>query len=274
MVAYKGMSNRYSSTAWDYSRGGDETVVTREWVRETIQENHGPLGNVYPDALHIWEGDTPTFFYLKPNGLNDPEQQWQGSWGGRFTREKRKNGNIEIQEYGGADCSKGCFVNELPYLDYWMYVEDKDIWKYQETSYNNVWCSIFRWRRDFQNDFAARMDWTVRKYKEANHNPIAILNGDKTRNVIYQTIKPGATVMLDASESHDPDKNQLSFQWWPYQEAGTYPGEISIQNNSKSNASLEVPDDAGGKRIHVVLTLRDDGLPQLTSYRRLVIACE
>jgi hypothetical protein len=38
MVAYKGMSNRYSSTAWDYSRGGDETVVTREWVRENIRE--------------------------------------------------------------------------------------------------------------------------------------------------------------------------------------------------------------------------------------------
>ncbi|MBK8503710.1 MAG: DUF1593 domain-containing protein [Saprospiraceae bacterium] len=273
MVAYKGMSNRYSSTAWDYTRGGDETVVTREWVRENIQENHGPLGKLYPDALHIWEGDTPTFFYLMPNGLNDPEQQWQGSWGGRFTRDKKKNGNIEIQEYGGADCSKGCFVNELPYLDYWMYLEDKDTWKDENTSHENVWCTIFRWRTDFQNDFAARMDWTVRKYEEANHNPIAILNGDKSKDVIYQMVRPGATLQLEASQSIDPDDDIISYKWWIYQEAGTYDGELTVPNSSQSRTSIQIPADAQGKNIHIILTLRDDGIPQLTSYRRFVIDC-
>jgi hypothetical protein len=80
-LAYKGMSFRFSSTAWDHPRGGDETVVTRDWIRNNIQQGHGALGAVYPDAMHLWEGDTPTYFYLMPNGLSDPEQQWQGGWG-------------------------------------------------------------------------------------------------------------------------------------------------------------------------------------------------
>ena len=272
MVAFKGMSNRYSSNAWDYTRGGDESVVTREWVREHIQENHGPLGELYPDALHIWEGDTPTYFYLMPNGLNDPEQQWQGSWGGRFTRKKQKNVNIKIQEYGGADCSKGCFVNELPYLDYWMYVEDSDKWTYQDTTYENVWCSIFRWRTDFQNDFAARMDRNLKTFDEVNHNPVAVLNGDTTKKVIYKDAIPQATVNLDATGSYDPDKDALFYDWWIYKEAGTCNKEIKINNSTERIASISIPDNAKGD-FHVILTLRDDGSPSLTSYRRLVINC-
>ena len=118
VLAYKGMSFRFRSKAWDHTRGGDETVVTRDWVRENIQENHGPQGKLYRNALHLWEGDTLTYFYLMPTGLNDPEKQWQGSWGGRFTREKQKNVDVAVQEYAGADCSKGCFVNEGLFLGY------------------------------------------------------------------------------------------------------------------------------------------------------------
>ena len=129
--SYKGMSQRFSSPAWQNTQGGDESVTTRAWVAENIQHDHGPLGKVYPDALHIWEGDTPTYFYLMPSGLNDPERPWQGSWGGRFKREKQKNVNIIAQEYAGHFCRKGgCFVNEIPYLDYWMYADAEDHWTY------------------------------------------------------------------------------------------------------------------------------------------------
>lgn len=62
VVSYKGMSFRFSSTDWDNTRGGDESVVTRDWVSQNIQQNHGSMGEMYPDALHLWEGDTPTFF--------------------------------------------------------------------------------------------------------------------------------------------------------------------------------------------------------------------
>ena len=33
--------------------------------------------------------------------------------------------------------------------------------------------TIWRWRSAYQNDFAARMDWTIKPYAEANHPPVA-----------------------------------------------------------------------------------------------------
>jgi hypothetical protein len=272
VLTYKGMSFRYSSDEWNHTRGGDEIVVTREWVRHNIQTGHGALGAMYPDALHIWEGDTPTFFYLMPNGLNDPEQQWQGSWGGRFSREKQKNVNIIVQEYAGADCDGGCWVNEKPYLDYWMYADVNDHWKYEGKAYNNRWCTIFRWRTDFQNDFATRMDWCINDFKNANHNPVAVINNDKTRDVLYQEAISGSRFTLDATGSSDPDGDMLSYEWWIYHEAGTYKKDVVIKNAKSPTATMQVPKDAVGKTIHIVLTLRDNGRPQLTSYRRIVLA--
>lgn len=272
VLSYKGMSFRFSSTDWQQARGGDETVVTRGWVKENIQENHGPLGKLYPDALHIWEGDTPTYFYLLPNGLNDSEQQWQGSWGGRFSREKQKNVNIVAQQYGGADCSKGCFVNEKPYLDYWLYADADDTWTYQNETYTNQWAPIFRWRTDFQNDFAARMDWCIKPYDEANHAPIVALDDDFSTQVKYVDARPGDRLSFSAANSHDPDGNALKYQWWIYKEAGTYEGDILLKNSEKSKVRLKVPDDMGGDQtVHLVVTVTDMGTPNLTRYRRVVI---
>ncbi|MCH6256127.1 DUF1593 domain-containing protein [Puniceicoccaceae bacterium K14] len=273
VLIYKGMSFKFSAKdTWDETRGGDESVVTRDWVSKNIQKKHGPLGKVYPDALHIWEGDTPTYFYLMPNGLNDPEKPWQGSWGGMFGREKQKNVNIVAQEYAGAPCSRGgCWVNEEPYLDYWMYADAEDKWEYGEGIYDNTWCSIFRWRTDFQNDFAARMDWCVKSYADANHNPVAVVNGDESKKVLYLEAKVGEAVTIDSSGSLDPDGDSMSYNWWVYERAGTYTGKVEVTEPNASSVCVRVPHDAVGKTIHVILTLRDSGTPQLTSYRRVVI---
>ncbi len=271
VLAYKGMSFRFSSDAWNHTRGGDETVVTREWVRENIQEGHGPMGELYPDALHIWEGDTPTYFYVMPNGLNDPEKQWQGSWGGRFTREKQKNVNIVAQEYAGADCSKGCFVNESLFLDYWLYADAEDTWTYQDKSYSNQWAPIFRWRTDFQHDFAARMDWCIKAYQDANHAPIVALEDDITTGVQYLKAKPDEELSFSASKSYDPDGDELTFQWWIYPEAGTYNGEVNLEPDGKAGVKIKTPADIGSKEIHLILSVTDHGQPALTRYRRIVI---
>ena len=37
--------------------------------------------------------------------------------------------------------------------------------------------TIWRWREAYQNDFAARMDWTVKDFAHANHNPVLVVNG-------------------------------------------------------------------------------------------------
>ena len=271
VLAYKGMSFRFSSTDWKHTRGGDESVVTREWVKEHIQQGHGALGAMYPDALHIWEGDTPTYFYLMPNGLSNPEKQWFGGWGGRFGQARSKNVNIKEQEYAGADCSKGCWVNEEPYLDYWMYTDATDRWTYQGTSYENQYCPIFRWRTEFQNDFAARMDWCIKDYQQANHNPVAIVNDDHSNKVLTMEVKAGSSIKIQANDSYDPDDNQLKFHWWMYQEAGSYSKEVTFKNQYSKRPTIEIPDDAKGSTIHVILSLSDDGVPALTSYRRVIL---
>ena len=271
VLAYKGMSFRFSSDVWDHTRGGDETVVSRAWVRENIQQNHGPLGKLYPDALHLWEGDSPTYLYLLPNGLNDPEHQWQGSWGGRFTREKQKNVNIVAQEYAGADCSKGCFVNESFFLDYWLYADAEDTWTYKDKTYTNQWAPIFRWRTDFQHDFAARMDWCVKAFDQANHPPVVALDDDFSNQVKYVEAHVKDELSFSGTNSYDPDGDELEYQWWIYPEAGTYQGELELKNSQKSNVFLSIPDDIQGQSIHLILTVRDKGEPSLTRYRRVVI---
>lgn len=271
VLAYKGMSFRFSSDAWDHTRGGDEAVVSRAWVKENIQENHGPLGQLYPDALHLWEGDSPTYLYLLPNGLNDPEQQWQGSWGGRFTREKQKNVNIGVQEYAGANCSKGCFVNESFFLDYWLYADAEDRWTYRGKTYSNRWAPIFRWRTDFQHDFAARMDWCVQAVDQANHPPIVALGEDISSQVLYIEAEPGERLSFSGANSIDPDGDELEFSWWIYPEAGTYQGAIPLKHANTPRIRLQLPDDCKNQTIHLILTVRDKGIPALSRYRRIVI---
>ena len=53
--------------------------------------------------------------------------------------------------------------------------------------------TIWRWRSAYQNDFAARMDWTIQPFAKANHPPVPSL-GHPAR----LTGKPGERVALSA----------------------------------------------------------------------------
>lgn len=117
-----------------------------------------------------------------------------------------------------------------------------------------------------QNDFAARADWCVKSYDEANHQPIVKCN---LKDV---NAKPGAKLRLSAKGTTDPDGDQLSYRWWVYQEASSYKTEMKITNSNQQRASLIVPTDAQtGDQIHVILEVTDNGTPQLTRYSRIVI---
>jgi hypothetical protein len=74
--------------------------------------------------------------------------------------------------------------------------------------------TIWRWREHFQHDFAARMDWcVVERHEDANHNPIAVLNGDATKRVLEIAAVSGETVHLSAAGSSDPDGHQITYRW-------------------------------------------------------------
>jgi hypothetical protein len=118
-----------------------------------------------------------------------------------------------------------------------------------------------------QNDFAARLKWSVTPtYKDANHEPVVKIEGP-----LAVSARVGETVKLRGSVS-DPDRDKVTVSWWHYQDAGSYPGEIAIQNGTSLETALQIPSDAQpGQTIHVILEASDSGTPTLTRYQRVVV---
>lgn len=224
------------------------------YYRENIQ-NHGPLGAVYPDTKWAPEGDTPAFMHVYPNGLNDPDQIDQGGWGGRFSFTK-KAGIRSMSEV--PKIQKDAETQYDPYLMYGNTEEGSD--------------AIKRWSDGYNNDFAARMDWSITsEFQKANHHPVAVLNGDQSRKVLEVNAEAGSSLELNAKGSTDPDGHSLSYSWSFYDEPSSYDGSVTIQNGTSPVATLEVPQQAADKTIHIILEIHDDGEPNLYAYRRLIV---
>jgi len=222
------------------------------WIDENIQD-HGSLGAEYPDRQWATEGDTPSYMHVYPTGLNDPEQIDQGGWGGRFSFTKQANirGMSKVNEIS----------DESQYDPYYMY-----------TNTSEGSSAISRWKPSYDNDFEARMDWSITNdYTGANHHPYAVLNGDTTRQVLETTVPPESTVNLGGEESSDPDDHSLNYRWLYYRDASTYKGSVSILNSRTAVSTVNVPSDANGKDIHIIMELRDSGEPSLYAYRRMII---
>ena len=163
---------------------------------------------------------------------------------------------------------------ENPYKPFYMYTETTDVWIDKKTgiTYNDIGTPIYRWRQAYQNDFEARMDWCIKNYEKANHNPVAAFLGDTSNGIVYLSAKPGETLLLDASASSDPDNDKLSFYWFNYKEAGTYHKVIFPSEDNQSKTSLLIPNDSNGKQIHIILEVKDNNpIVSLYDYRRIVI---
>jgi hypothetical protein len=115
------------------------------------------------------------------------------------------------------------------------------------------------------------MDWCVKPYDAANHSPVAVCNGDRTRRVLEIKTDPGAEVKLTAAGSRDPDGDGLHYHWWVYSEAGTYGASAPVKGAAEPDAVVTVPSAAAGCTIHVILEVIDSGRPPLTAYRRVIL---
>jgi hypothetical protein len=268
-LLWKGISKTVPKfNNWPESWGGNNDVFNAAWIKQHVQDGHGPLGEQYPSADYLWEGDTPSFLYLMPNGLSDPEHVHYGSWGGRFDPERKKNVR--------SGTGNGTVDNEISsHDDYHLFSDAVDSWTYQDKRVTSEYATVFRWREHFQNDFAARMDWCIADdYKKANHNPIAVLNGDRSKQIIKINAKPGDTITLSSEGSSDPDGNATTSHWMVYPEAGTYEADAKQSNKTGTGITLSISDSEHARKtmLHVILTLQDNGSPSLVSYRRAIIS--
>jgi hypothetical protein len=256
-ATWSGISGDYFHGRFD---GADFRIVTNEWLDANIRAK-GPLGAEYPLWEYLMEGDTPSFLNLINNGLNEPQHPDWGGWGGRY----------ELY---------------TPRTQRWyLYPETRPVWtdaidevfgcdgRWHSGNHETIW----RWRDAFQNDFAARMDWTIKPYNETNHPPIPIIEGEK-----FLSAKIGQRINLSALGSSDPDGDALSYNWFFYKEAGTFPvssarsGQpIEIMNYDQPTAWFVIPTKRvmppGTGTIHIILAVTDHGTPRLTRYQRIIV---
>jgi hypothetical protein len=185
--------------------GADFTTVTNEWLDANIR-GKGPLGKLYPRFAFIMEGDTPSFLDLIDNGLNAYRRPDWGGWGGRYVYRQPYGETHSIWTQGGDLFSRVTSQDTVAGVDGKQRTSDQ--------------ATIWRWRQAFQNDFAARMDWTILDYSHANHNPLLEVNGRAGTEPLVIDAAVGKPVLLDASHSRDPDGQGLHYNWFHYAEAG------------------------------------------------------
>ncbi len=128
-MASLGQDQRLSTYRGMYL-GGDENLTSNDWL-----VNHGfdqsPLGRLYPRKAWtapnpygaMKEGDTPSWFFFLPEGHNHPNNPSKPGWGGQYRKMK-------------------------------------DGWWHDLA--NRPRSTVYRWRPQFQADFARRMQWTLR----------------------------------------------------------------------------------------------------------------
>lgn len=134
-------------------------------------------------------------------------------------------------------------------------------------TYKGNHVTLWRWREDFQNDFAARMTWCHTDYKNANHPPIVTLTMPE-----QITVKAGETFELDGSGSYDPDGDALSYWLFQYPEAGTSKKMITIlPENMATYRDLKAPEVDTPQTIHLILKVTDKGTPRLSRYKRIIV---
>jgi len=236
--------------------GADFSIVDNPWLEKNIR-GKGPLGEQYPALKFLMEGDTPTFLNLIGNGLANPEHPDWGGWGGRYefyTPRYRK------------------WFQEPETRPFWSDAEDEVLGVDGEWHQSNK-ATIWRWRSAYQNDFAARMDWTVKPYAEANHPPVA-----KLPHPAQLSVHSGERVNLSAEGSSDPDGNALSYQWFYYGEPGSLAlatsrtgAPLTIEGAAQLKASFTAPKVAKPETMHIILAVTDRGMPPLTRYQRVIV---
>ena len=261
----RGRANELGPYTWaPYAYSG---LGQHQWALEHLKGNHGPLLALWPirqfprgGVSFLEGGGTIPFLRLLPNGLNAPEHPAWGGWGGRYATTRSPNLWSKHADVRADEESFGDFA---------MFGEATDTWtdSTSGTTYaDNIFAPVWRWREGTYRDFAARADWCVRPYAEANHAPVI---------ATLEATTAGAVVRLSVHIT-DPDGHPTTARWWLYPEAGTYPGDTStlLETSTGPATTLTLPPNLGDNTLHLILEVTDTPPAHqhpLTTYHRLVL---
>ncbi|KAJ6603584.1 hypothetical protein DFH09DRAFT_1068735 [Mycena vulgaris] len=258
--------------------GPNSSLVTNEWLQTNIRDVSS-FGSTYPEFAFIMEGRLLTqtrrgHAVIPMNGLNVVGKPRWGGWGGRYAR---------ISTFDNL------YVNAF----------DSNVRGINGGNFTSPQATIWRWRNAYQWDFSARMRWSsTADFSAVNHNPVVIINGSSiVVDPLYLTVKPGDTVILDASATHDPDGDALaSVAFWQYtdvsqfQQAPQATPTLGVVQTGLT-AVITVPtlemltttwaswlsgrganeDDTS---LHLIVEVWDDGTPSLVGYKRVVLTVQ
>lgn len=262
----------YGAATWtginSFVDGIDNTTISNNWLAQHIQQGHGPLGAAYPDVAYGMEGDTPSWLSLIPNGLSDPEHPECGGWGGRYELYKPDAAATQ-PNYGNVPTepeTRPIWTNATDNYTPFVSGEYGRATHAGDKSFHDFKATIWRWRDDFQNDFAARMEWAAKPYKDANHPPRVFLDVPAKFSV-----HSGQEFELKAHAT-DPDGDSLSFLWLQYLEAGSYKQKINFSlAENMTSFTLTAPKVDQPQTIHFILRVTDKGTPPITRYKRVIV---
>ena len=219
-------------------QGADFSYFNRKWIKNNIR-NKGALGKLYPYPRFISEGDTPSFLGVIPNNLNAPDHMEYGGWGGRYVLQQ---------------------VNGEPFP---IYSNARDtVMGTDGKLHTSPQATIWRWREDFQNDFANRMRWCVHdSFDKCKHPPII----DKYNMSISAKRNEPVSLSFHATS---PDHDKIIYEWFHYPEAGGNDFSIELTTN-ESEASFSAPDKEC--TVHIIAKVYGDYLNPFVSYVRFVV---
>lgn len=229
-----------------------------------------------PKGSFLGEGDTPTFLNLIGNGLRAYQNPTWGGWGG-WMRHGRKipsmygassptlPANTSGVARGLSPAGSHANVRMVPRSGLTRATSFRMPPVPARTA--AVAAGFFA---AAENDFAARLKWSVTpKFSEANHPPVVRVEGP-----LAIFARPGIAIRLKGEVS-DPDHDSVRVTWWQYNDAETYPGDITFSDPAARTTTFRVPSDARpGQTIQIILQGTDNGTPPLTRYQRVIVTVQ
>ncbi len=277
---FKGGPN-YSYGAQINAKPENAPLLSSKWMKENVSDR-GPLGKLYrvwgdgkqmvkddkmdffgfdgftadqlkqkgyvvwmplqPKGSWLGEGDTFTFMNMLNNGLRAYEKDAIAGWSGMNIM----NSDNELFSFSSSDTSAAGLSNSIGSMN------------------RNSSATLPDFFPAAQNDFAARMKWSVTKnYKDANHEPIITIEGP-----LHVMAKSGEKIRINAKAT-DPDGNKITYHWYSLNPNHT---GLTINNAHTNQVEIILAANAvKNQSVEIICEVKDDGTPALTRYQKLLV---